>query len=526
MAERTPHMKRPGRYITCIITLAIIALLVGSAGAQELVIGVPQDQYRLEGDRADLGVYPLNTNITETLVTLTPDFEVVPGLAERWENVRGSTWRFFLRRGVRFHDGTELTAEAVKASLDRAARAGGSIPLDETSTQVVDSYTVDITPTLPFFNRVVDNLVHPLYGIYAPGSDPASHPLGTGPFKFGAYQRSQQLVVVRNDDYWGESAKVAELTFRFIPDGSTRALALQAGDVDLVTTVPKEMIRFMTSVPGLKVYESEPASYVALYLVTKTDGTNDLLKDVRLRKALNLAINREEIVNAVWGGYALPAKTLIPPGVFGGVDERVAGYAFDPEQARNLIAEAGWTYDEGANRWTKGERELTLRLVAGFPPAPLIAPLPEVLKGQLAAVGIQVELLELNDVGAFYDEMAAGTSEIFIEQGSYNTADPSFIPYNLFWSANTWGEAGEYYHWFFVNDRYDTAVKRAISTSVQTDAVDAMVEAMQIQVDDYAGVVPIAYVPQIHIAQEDVQGVTVHPSGVNQTWTSVTTDGP
>jgi ABC-type transport system substrate-binding protein len=147
------------------------------------------------------------------------------------------------------------------------------------------------------------------------------------------------------------------------------------------------------------------------------------------------------------------------------------------------------------------------------------------LKGQLEAVGIQVELLEYNDIGAFYDRMAAGDSEIFIEQGSYNTADPSFIPYNLFWSANTWGEAGEFYFWFFVNDAYDQAIEAAISTADQATSVDAMVKAMQIQVDEYAGVAPIAYVPQIYVANSKVSGVAPHPSGVNQRWTEVSLEG-
>jgi peptide/nickel transport system substrate-binding protein len=500
-----------------LIAIVVALVAVGVAQRDGLVIGIPQDQYRLEGDRANLGVYPFNVNITETLVQLTPDFDIAPGLAERWENVEGNTWRFYLRQGVKFHDGTDLTAEAVKFSLDRAARAGGSIPLDESSAQIVDTYTVDITPTLDFFNRVVDNLVHPLYGIYAPSGDPGSNPIGTGPFKLDSYQR--------NADYWGEPAKADKITFKFIPEGSTRALALQAGDVDLITSVPKEMIGFIANLPNLAVYESAPASYVALYLVTQTQGDNDVLKEVNLRKAINLAINRQEIVEAVWGGYALPAKTLIPPAAFGAIDERVVGYDFDPEAAKALIADAGWTFDAAANSWSKDGEVLEVRLVAGFPPARLIAPLPEVLKGQLEAVGIQVELLEYNDIGAFYDRMAAGDSEIFIEQGSYNTADPSFIPYNLFWSPNTWGEAGEFYSWFFVNDAYDQAIEAAISTADQASSVDAMVKAMQIQVDEYAGVAPIAYVPQIYVANSKVSGVAPHPSGVNQRWTEVSLEG-
>lgn len=494
---------------------------LGQPAGDGLVIGIPQDQYRLEGDRANLGVYPFNTNIVETLVRLTPDFEVVPALAESWENVGGNTWRFHLRQGVLFHDGTELTAEAVKYSLDRAARAGGSIPLDEESTQIVDTYTVEITPTIEFFNRVIDNLVHPLYGIYSPNGDPGTAPIGTGPFALESYNRNQELVVVRNPDYWGDAAQVERITFRFISEGSTRALALQAGEVDLITSVPKEMVGFLERVPSLSVYQSEPAAYTALYLVSQTESGNDVLTDVNLRKAINYAVNRQEIVEAVWGGYALPARTLIPPAVFGGIDERVEGYDFDPERARALIEESGWTFDERSGTWSKDGERLQVTLVAGFPPARLIAPLPEVLKGQLEAVGFEVELIEYNDIGAFYDRMAAGDSEIFIEQGSYNTADPSFIPYNLFWSPNTWGEAGEFYYWFFVNEEYDQAIAQALETDNQQEAIDAMVRAMQIQVDEYAGVVPIAYVPQIHVAGEHVTGVAPHPSGVNQSWTQI-----
>lgn len=505
-----------------LLAFVIAGFSLAQAPTEELVIGIPQDQYRLEGDRANLGVYPFNTNIVEPLVRLTPDYEVEPWLAESWENVGGNTWRFVLRRGVRFQDGSELTAEAVKYSLDRAARAGGSIPLDEESTRVIDDYTIEITPTIAVFNRVIENLVHPLYGIYSPNGDPGTSPIGTGPFRLASYTRNQQLVVDRFEEYWGEPANLGRITFRFIPEGSTRALALQAGEVDLITSVPKEMVGFLERVPGLELYQSEPASYTALYLVSKTENANDLLTDVRLRKAINMAVNRTEIVNSVWGGYALEAQTLIPPAMFGGIDERVVGYEFDPDGARALIAEAGWTQSGGG--WTKDGRSLELTLVAGFPPARLIAPLPEVLKGQLEAVGIAVNLVEYNDIGAFYDRMAAGDAEIFIEQGTYNTADPTFIPYNLFWSPNTWGEAGEFYYWFFVNEEYDQAIEQALSTNDRQLAIDAVVRAMQIQVDEYAGVVPIAYVPQIQLAADYVTGVSPHPSGVNQSWAELGVD--
>src|SRR5688572_3006922 len=150
--------------------------------AGELTIGTAGASYRTDPNRATIGMYSPNVNIFESLVRLTPDYQIEPLLAESWEFVEPNTWRFVLRQGVTFHDGTPMTAEAVQWSFARVALAGGgSIGVDENSVAIVDDYTVEITPSRPN-RRLVQQLNHPVYSIVAPNSEPAETRIGTGPF--------------------------------------------------------------------------------------------------------------------------------------------------------------------------------------------------------------------------------------------------------------------------------------------------------------------------------------------------------
>lgn len=172
------------------------------AGARgELVVAAPADGYGLGGDAA-FALYPLNTTIYEPLVRLSGDYRPEPLLATRWEFVPPNTWRFHLRRGVRFHDGEPFGAEAVRWTMERVARRGsGSTGIAPGSTRVVDDSTVEITPA--FSNRrLPEQLVHPVYSIIAPQSEPTSRPVGTGPFRFVEYRPSHHITVSRFDGYW------------------------------------------------------------------------------------------------------------------------------------------------------------------------------------------------------------------------------------------------------------------------------------------------------------------------------------
>ena len=486
---------------------------------QELAIGVAQDQYRLEGDGANLGMYPLNTNIGETLFRLTPDYKVIPWLAEGIEYVGEDTWQIKLRQGVKFHNGDELDAEAAKWSLEKQSRWQPLVPTDADNIKVVDKYTLTLTTRFPF-GRVAESLAHPSYAMYSPKGDPGKNPITTGPFVLESYKQNEELVVVRNPNYWGEPPKLDKITFRFVPDNSTRLLAMQSGDVDLVVVVPRENAGQVAALDGITLLQAEAAGYFALYFATKEQTPPyDLLTDIRLRQAINYALDKEAIANQVYEGYALPAKSLTPPIVAPTIDQGIQGFGYDPEKAATLLDEAGWTLGADGIR-EKGGEKLMLTLVSGFPPANLIKPLPEVVKGQLEKAGIGINLVEFNDIGAYYDYLDTGEVHMVIESGTWNTADISFIPYGLFCGCNTEGEAILYKR-FWINEDFEKQVLLTLSATDAAEAEKAAVRAAQIWIDEYAGAGPIAYLPNLYGAANKVQGLVVHPSGLNQDWSAV-----
>ncbi|MFP5326719.1 MAG: ABC transporter substrate-binding protein, partial [Acidimicrobiia bacterium] len=335
-------------------------------GGGELTIGTSAASYRTDVDRATIGMYSPNVNIFESLVRLTPDYQIEPLLAESWEFVEPNTWRFVLRQGVTFHDGTPFTAEAVQWSFARIARAGGgSIGVDETSVAVVDDFTVEITPSRPN-RRLVEQLNHPVYSIVAPNTEPAETRVGTGPYREVEYVAEDHYTVEAYDGYWSDKPLVGRLTFRFYPDPTTRVLALQSGEVDLITEVPREVALEVTGGGEFTLATSEVGAYNAIYVGIHGMAPYDLGQDKAIRQAIVHAIDKEAIVQGVWQGNAEVGRTMIPPAILGPAGDQIVGGAYDPEQARTLLEGAGWT-GEGTRQ--KDGRELTLTMVVGYPDA-------------------------------------------------------------------------------------------------------------------------------------------------------------
>lgn len=187
------------------------------AANQDLTIHTAQDGYVVSGPKSYLGMYPLNVNVYEPLVALQPDYSVVPILATRWERVGTNTFRFHLRPGVRFHDGSPLRAADVKYTFDRIASAGGGVVgLGPDSTVVVDDATVDVTPKRPNL-RVVEQIVHPQYSILKEGTVPGPQGPGTGPFEWVEYTRTVRVKVKQARSYWGKPAGASSRGRRLHP---------------------------------------------------------------------------------------------------------------------------------------------------------------------------------------------------------------------------------------------------------------------------------------------------------------------
>lgn len=486
----------------------------------ELRVGFLDDQYVLEGPRVNLGMYPLNTNVTETLIYLTPQYEMKPMLAERWEFRPPNTWRFFLRKGVTFHDGQSFNARAVKEGLfDRLAKieGGSTIKAGPNSAVVVDEHTIDFTPTVPNL-RVPQQIVHPSNGVVAPGSDLAKHPVGTGPFKFLEYLPKERIVVERFDGYWGSPAKLDRITFRFYPDPSARRLALEAGDVDFIYEVPRPDVATLRG--RFKIETSAAGAMEAMYANMHGEPPFDLLRDVRLRHAIAYGIDRDKLINGVLDGLATDDQTFIPPLVLGGHASLIRGFSYDPARAKSLIEQAGWR--PGADGiYEKDGRRLHLRLVSGFPSAEVHRPIPTFLQSQLREIGMEVEIVERPDSESFYDLMKKKEGDLWLEQGNQNDANPSFLPVLLFYTGPGTSGTGSTQGIAAPGGKFNELLAPVL-TEVDLDKVQrATAEAMHVLVDEETTVIPLAGIFRIYGMAEGVEGFEPHPSFLSTRWDRV-----
>lgn len=484
--------------------------------AQELMVAAGADGYRTD-ERANVGMFPLNANIYETLAYLNPDYSLTPMLATSWEFIEPNTWRFHLREGVTFHDGSAFTAEDVKYSIDRvvAARPSGGLGAD--SVVIVDDYTVDITPETPN-RRLLQQLAHPSWSVLAAGADPVTNPIGTGPFKYLTYDPQEKIVVTKNENYWGEVAKLEKITYRFIPDPNTRILALQAGEVDLAYDIPREQTEDVSSTPGLTIATSPVGAYSALYFNISGNAGYELGTDPAIRAAVAHAIDKELIVKDVWLGNAEVNSSMIPVRILGDYADMVKGTSYDPEQSKQLLEEAGWIDSNADGIREKDGRRLSLSLIVGYPNPDIHRPMPEIIQALLAEVGIELQIETTPDTAAYEARLEEGTGDLWAEIGNQNDANPCFLPQGLFYSKSTWGA---YPKLFAPGPVFDAFIESCLTSVTVDEVTKAAAGAMQIVIDQENVVIPVAGIFRIYGLSDKVTGFSAHPSGVNQRWNLV-----
>ena len=506
-------------------TRRIVGVRAQDAPGGELRVAAPQDGYRAEPDRANIGMYPLNTNIFESLVRLTPDYQIEPLLAESWEFVEPNTWRFRLRQGVTFHDGTPFTAEAVRWSMGRIARTGGGVlGVGEESTVVIDDHTVEITPTRPN-RRLPQQLNHPNNSIVAPNTEPAEVRIGTGPFREVEYVKEDRYVFEAFGGYWGEPATLGRITFRFIPDATTRVLALQGGEVDLIYDVPRESAQQLEG-GDFRLATSKVGAYEALYVNLHGPAPYDFGQDKAIREALAYAIDKEAIVTGVWQGNAEVSQTMIPPGILGPAGDTIQGTTYDPERAKGILDAAGWvTGGDGVRE--KGGRRLALTMIVGFPNAEIHRPMPEFVQAQLEEIGVELEIVLTPDTATYEARLQTGEGDLWAEAGSQNDGNPCFLPDLLFYSPDPEGdpESTMYGRAFAPGPAFDAHIDMCRSAVTTEEVQAAAAAAMKVLIDEEFVVIPLAGTFRLFGLSSNVQGFEAHPSGVNQRWAGVTVGG-
>ncbi|WP_457650622.1 ABC transporter substrate-binding protein [Profundibacter sp.] len=369
------------------MTVAALALTAGAAFAAQdsITIGMVLEPPNLDptaGAAAaiDEVVY---ANVFEGLTRFGPDGSVNPALAKSWDiSEDGLTYTFHLQDGVKFHDGTDMNADDVVFSLNRA-RAEESTNAQKAlfagieSVTAVDPLTVEVKLSAPNgsfpFNMAWGDAV--IVGEESIG-DAATKPVGTGPFKFANWVQGDRVELVRNDAYWGEAPALATATFKFISDPNAAFAAMMAGDVDAFPNFPApETLEQFKADPRFNVIVGSTEGETIL----STNNKSGALADVRVREAIAHAINRQEIIDGAMFGYGTPIGTHFAPHNPAYVD--LTGMsAYDPELSKKLLTEAG---QEG----------LKLRLM--LPPPTYARRGGEIIASQLRAVGIETEISNL-----------------------------------------------------------------------------------------------------------------------------------
>lgn len=479
-------------------------------GEQELIIGVRADDYIIEPYKSRLGMYPLNVNVCEPLVRLTADFQIEPMLATRWEYRGNNTWRFFLRAGVVFSNGQPLTSEAVRWTFARLAkREAQHTFLTEDSVKIIDDLTVDITPSRPNM-RLLEQLVHPNYSIIAPNTEPVTELIGTGPFKLVEYKRGQWIKVERNEHYWGERARLRRITFRFLPDDTTRVLTLQAGEVGMIFDVPREQVDGLRAQAGMQVVTAPVGRVAAIFLNIYGQPPRDLLADRNIRHAIAMAIDRRALIEKVWEGNGELIATICPTSILGDHAQVVRGFDYSPVKAAALLAQQGWVRGADGVLARAGRRlELTIIAWPEFDPSAL-----EFLQAQLAALGIELHIAKLADMASYQSRIDAGDFDLDLEAGNQNDANPIFLPALLFYSK----APSKSVRYFAPGGHYDEIVKAGLEAVERDEVRRLSAEAMHILNDEEAIVIPLSGLRRIYAMSDRVRGFTPHPSQLNQRW--------
>ncbi len=502
------------------LSLSLLRHVAAQNGTGTVRIGYDEDGYRTD-ERANVGFFPLNTNIFESLVYLAPDYQIEPLLAESWEFVEPNTWRITLRQDVTFHDATPFTAEAVKYSMDRiAANGGGVLRVGEDSTVVVDDHTVEITPTVTN-RRLMQQIGHPNNSILPPGLDPAESRNGTGPFREVEYVQGDHYTVEANPDYWGEAPGVNQITFQFYPDPTARLLALQAGDVDMISDVPRASASQVEGV-GAELITGPVGGYEAMYVQIHGEEPYDLGQDRAIREAVSIAIERQQVIDSAWQGYAEPGTTMIPPAILGDYADLVQAPQYDPDAARQTLEEAGWV-DSGDGIREKDGRRLTLTLINGYGTAADHGTVPELLQAQLRDIGVEVEIVQTPDTATYEQRLSVGEGDLWLEAGNQNDGNPAFLPDLLFTTPVEGGdpEATMYGRAFAPGDAFDSAITEAREAVEFAQVQEAAARAMNVVINEERVVIPLCGFYSISGVTDAISAFDMHASRVNQRWTSV-----
>ena len=474
------------------LCLALLAASPVVAAEKSIVIGLSSDTLFLDPQQQKETITnAICRHFYETLLAKTPDnSQLVPVLAESWELAPDQgAWIFHLRKAVKFSDGTPFTAEDVQFTVERAR---GNHHKDLISTvkevQIVDAHTAKFVTHAPdgvLLDKIAQLPIMSKAYTTRVGNDEVNlKPMGTGPYLCTAWVKEDHISFVANPNYWGKQPPIRNVRFRPITNAATRTAALLSGELDLTEDIPVRDIARVTAAKGIDVVSRMGNRLIYLHI----DGTRsptpainlpvNPMTDVRVRRAISMAIDRETIVKVTMNNNGYPTGQMVLPGQRGNIPG-MALPAYDPEKAKQLLKEAGY------------EKGFTVKLDAPNGRYPNDAQIAQAIAAQLAKIGVTVDLM-LHPKSVFFDYVRPGDKSSLVMTGWADEVDAGALGNVLFYSRGKNPAKGGSNRCFYANAEYDKLLDDADATADVSRRKELLEKASRVILDD-VGIIPILF---------------------------------
>jgi len=443
----------------------------------------------------------IDSLLFDALLTRDDRLNVQPGLAERWEMPDPLTYVFHLRPGVSFHDGRTLTSRDVKWTFDSLLQ--GKIRSTKAAAyRFVDHIDAPDDGTVIFhlkepFATLPWNLSEGAIGIVPEGSgaEVSRHPIGSGPFRFVSAEQDKDVVMERNDSYWGEKPKLQRVRFAVIPDSTTRALELRKGSADAaINALTGDMTLTLEHEPNLQVLHA-PGTVMA-YLAFNT--RDPALRDVRVRQALAYAIDRRPIIHYLLRDFARPAYSVLPPESWA-YNGEVPHYEHNPQRARELLEQAGYKEVNGVRfhlEMKTSSIDESTRLLAAA------------LQQQLREVGVALDIRSF-EFATFFSDVTRGAFQVHSLRWVGGNEDPDIFEYIFHSSRFSPHGANRTY---YTNPRVDALIDQARREADRKARTQIYAELQRILADELP-YVDLWYLDNVLVARRRVRNLTLNPAG-------------
>jgi peptide/nickel transport system substrate-binding protein len=386
-----------------------------------------------------VGWYMREAGIYETLFAYDENMNIVPELATGYEMASDTDWIIHLRRGVQFHDKTPFNADAAIYSINRVKNDSDNRWYDQYSfidtISATDDYTIKITtkePYAPTLSSLADIRISCMVSPAAENLD--TKPVGTGPFQFVSYEPDVKLTLKKNENYWNGSVNADGAVVFYIAQPETRALMLEGNEVDIAQAIPAQWYKTVENKTSTNVVSKDIMRTYFMFVNTAKRP----LDNAEVRQAINYAIDRDELVDTALEGVAgTPAKGFWPSNYPWSANNELDGYPYDPEKAKELLKDAGLTWNGESWLYEGKPFELSIKT---YTSRPANKPSAEVVASQLEKIGIRTKV-ETLETAAIKSDMSNGNYDLALyAYGVATNGDPDYFVSQQFLSTGT--EAG------------------------------------------------------------------------------------